>query len=47
MIPTLDGVHHLKLPVTDLARSIAWYASRLWYAVAVEFHEDGHLAGVT
>ncbi len=28
MIPTLDGVHHLKLPVTDLTRSIAWYASR-------------------
>ncbi|MBK8729749.1 MAG: LuxR family transcriptional regulator [Tetrasphaera sp.] len=46
MIPTLDGVHHLKLPVTDLTRSIAWYASRLGYAVAVEFHEDGHLAGV-
>ena len=40
MIPTLDGVHHLKLPVTDLTRSIAWYASRLGYAVAVEFHEE-------
>ena len=37
--PPLDGVHHLKLPVTDLTRSIAWYASRC--AVAVEFHEDG------
>ena len=45
MIP-LDGVHHLKLPVTDLTRSIARYASRLGYAVAVEFHEDGHLAVV-
>lgn len=46
MIPTLDGVHHLKLPVTDLDRSIAWYRSRLGYAVAVEFHEAGVLAGV-
>ena len=46
MIPTLDGVHHLKLPVTDLNRSIDWYRTRLGYAVAVEFHEQGNLAGV-
>ena len=46
MIPTLDGVHHLKLPVTDLNRSIDWYRTRLGYAVAVEFHEQGNLTGV-
>jgi catechol 2,3-dioxygenase-like lactoylglutathione lyase family enzyme len=46
MIPTLDGVHHLKLPVTDLNRSIDWYRTRLVYTVAVEFHEHGNLAGV-
>ena len=23
--PTLDGLHHVKLPVTNLARSRAWY----------------------
>ena len=24
-MPALAGVHHLKLPVTDLARSREWY----------------------
>jgi hypothetical protein len=47
MIPTLDGVHHLKLPVTDLDRSMGWYASRLGYRVAIEFREHGHRTGVT
>ncbi|MGB3829200.1 MAG: VOC family protein [Ornithinimicrobium sp.] len=44
--PVLDGVHHLKLPVRDLDRSVAWYGSRLGYAVALEFREDDRLAGV-
>lgn len=46
MIPQLAGVHHLKLPVSDLARSIAWYRSRLGYEVEIEFVEKGVLAGV-
>ncbi|MFD6677809.1 VOC family protein [Rhodococcus zopfii] len=46
MIPTLAGVHHLKLPVADLARSVEWYRTRLGYEVAVEFHEEGRLMGV-
>ena len=29
--PVLAGIHHLKLPVTDLARSLEWYRSRLGY----------------
>ena len=41
--PALDGVHHLKLPVTDLARSREWYRSRLGYQVQVEFVEQGQL----
>ena len=44
--PLLDGVHHLKLPVTDLQRSIDWYGDRLGYQVEVEFVEQGRLAGV-
>lgn len=44
--PALDGVHHLKLPVRDLARSRDWYASRLGYRVQVEFVEDGTLMGL-
>lgn len=46
MIPKLAGVHHLKLPVSDLPRSIDWYRTRLGYEVTVEFTEDGVLAGV-
>ncbi|WP_067840384.1 VOC family protein [Nocardia lijiangensis] len=46
MIPTLAGVHHLKLPVSDLTRSIDWYRTRLGYVVGIEFHEQGILMGV-
>lgn len=47
MIPTLAGVHHLKLPVADLDRSISWYASRLGYTVVIEFREAGRRSGVS
>ena len=43
--PVLAGIHHLKLPVTDLARSLEWYRSRLGYEVRVEFVEQGTLMG--
>src|SRR6185312_17306831 len=45
-VPALAGIHHLKLPVTDLARSVDWYRSRLGYQVQVEFVEQGQLMGV-
>ena len=38
-VPALAGIHHLKLPVTDLSRSLDWYQSRLGYRVQVEFVE--------
>src|SRR5260221_10437480 len=44
-IPALAGVHHLKLPVTNLARSREWYHSRLGYQVQIEFVEQGQLMG--
>ncbi|MGH3766350.1 MAG: VOC family protein [Pseudonocardiaceae bacterium] len=44
--PVLAGVHHLKLPVRDLARSRDWYASRLGYRVSAEFVEQGRLMGL-
>jgi catechol 2,3-dioxygenase-like lactoylglutathione lyase family enzyme len=47
MIPTLAGVHHLKLPVADLDRSISWYGSRLGYRVVVEFRQHGERIGVS
>jgi catechol 2,3-dioxygenase-like lactoylglutathione lyase family enzyme len=47
MIPTLAGVHHLKLPVSDLDRSIAWYGRSLGYRVVIEFREHGRWTGVS
>lgn len=47
MIPTLAGVHHLKLPVTELDRSLAWYASRLGYQVVIEFRDHGRTTGLS
>ena len=43
--PVLAGIHHLKLPVTDLARSLDWYRSRLGYEIQIEFVEQGTLMG--
>src|SRR5215469_13818773 len=43
--PTLAGIHHLKLPVSDLNRSSEWYGSRLGYRVMAEIIEDGQLMG--
>lgn len=43
--PALAGVHHLKLPVSDLARSRDWYESRLGYELEAEFVEQGQLMG--
>jgi catechol 2,3-dioxygenase-like lactoylglutathione lyase family enzyme len=43
--PALAGIHHVKLPVTDLARSCEWYRSRLGYQVQIEFVEQGRLMG--
>src|SRR5260370_23010128 len=45
-VPQLDGIHHVKLPVRDLARSRAWYESRLGYRAAIEFIEQGKLMGI-
>ena len=45
-VPALAGVHHLKLPVTDLARSREWYHSRLGYELRAEMVEQGQLMGL-
>lgn len=44
--PALTGIHHVKLPVTDLARSRAWYETRLGYEMQSEFVEGGTLVGL-
>lgn len=45
--PELAGVHHLKLPVSDLDRSVSWYATRLGYQVVIEFRQSGRRTGVS
>jgi catechol 2,3-dioxygenase-like lactoylglutathione lyase family enzyme len=44
--PSLAGVHHLKLPVSDLRRSQQWYEAHLGYRLSEEFHDDGQLTGI-
>ncbi|HEY3751103.1 MAG TPA: VOC family protein [Pseudonocardiaceae bacterium] len=45
--PTLAGIHHVKIPVTDLDRSIAWYARVFGFQVTMRFPDgDGVVRGV-
>lgn len=43
---SLSGFHHVKLPVSDVARSRDWYLRVLGLQVAMEFVEDDALMGV-
>ena len=46
-VPPIAGVHHIKIPVSDIDRSRAWYESVLGLWVDVEFpDEDGVVRGV-
>ena len=45
-MPDLSGFHHVKLPVSDLARSRDWYTGVLGLRVEIEFVEDGDLMGL-
>lgn len=40
------GLHHVKLPVTDVARSREWYSAAFGFLHDLEFTEDGVLRGV-
>jgi catechol 2,3-dioxygenase-like lactoylglutathione lyase family enzyme len=42
----LSGIHHIKLPVSDVARSEAWYQRVLGFETVIEFVEDGVVHGV-
>ncbi len=45
-MPPLNGLHHVKLPVSDVVRSRDWYRDVLGMVVDIEFVEDGALRGV-
>ncbi|MEV4746248.1 VOC family protein [Streptosporangium sp. NPDC049248] len=42
----LGGFHHVKLPVSDVRKSVEWYGRVLGLEVAIEFVEAGVLRGV-
>jgi catechol 2,3-dioxygenase-like lactoylglutathione lyase family enzyme len=42
----LSGIHHVKLPVSDVARSRDWYVRVLGFETAMEFVEEGRVEGV-
>lgn len=45
--PVLAGVHHVKLPVSDLERSRDWYADRLGYTEFIRFTKAGRTTGIS
>lgn len=54
MAATITGIHHLKIPVSDLARSRAWYERVFDFRGHVEYPDDegvvrgvaGEIAGI-
>ena len=46
MDTAINGFHHVKLPIADLARSRDWYARVLGLQTHIEFAEGGVLMGV-
>jgi catechol 2,3-dioxygenase-like lactoylglutathione lyase family enzyme len=43
---SFQGFHHVKLPVTDVARTRDWYERVLGFGLRIEFVEEGVLMGV-
>jgi catechol 2,3-dioxygenase-like lactoylglutathione lyase family enzyme len=44
-VGAVSGLHHLKLPVSDVARSVEWYSRSFGFIRAWELREDGELWG--
>jgi catechol 2,3-dioxygenase-like lactoylglutathione lyase family enzyme len=42
----VSGLHHVKLPVTDVERSRAWYGRAFDFTCHLEFREQDRLCGV-
>jgi catechol 2,3-dioxygenase-like lactoylglutathione lyase family enzyme len=44
-VGAVSGLHHVKLPVSDVERSAEWYARAFGFTRLWEAREDGELAG--
>jgi catechol 2,3-dioxygenase-like lactoylglutathione lyase family enzyme len=44
--PTIIGVHHVKVPVGDVFRSLDWYVAVLGFTPLLDFEEEDRLVGV-
>jgi catechol 2,3-dioxygenase-like lactoylglutathione lyase family enzyme len=44
-LPTLCGTHHVRLPVRDIDRSLAWYADLLGYERDFPFKDGERVLG--
>jgi catechol 2,3-dioxygenase-like lactoylglutathione lyase family enzyme len=42
----VGGLHHVKVPVTDVERSRDWYGRAFDFTCVLEFHEHARLVGV-
>ena len=42
----VSGLHHVKLPVSDVARSRDWYRTAFGFEPHLEFRDEGRLLGV-
>jgi catechol 2,3-dioxygenase-like lactoylglutathione lyase family enzyme len=44
-VGTVSGLHHVKLPVSDVRRSVEWYGRAFGFTRVWEAREDGELRG--
>jgi catechol 2,3-dioxygenase-like lactoylglutathione lyase family enzyme len=44
-VGAVSGLHHVKLPVRDVERSVEWYGRAFGFTRAEEFRENGELCG--
>lgn len=45
-MPTTLGIHHVRVPVTDVLRSRDWYAEVLGFEAVLDYEEEDRLVGV-
>jgi catechol 2,3-dioxygenase-like lactoylglutathione lyase family enzyme len=43
--PLLQGIHHVRVPVSDVATSRDWYREVLGFEAVLDFEEEGGLIG--